>query len=202
MAPALRTTDHDLAFGDIPGRAPITATAPESSARRGVRDERPARRQRPGRARGQTARVDELAEAAPALVAMAHRIVWCSVATVDRAGQPRSRVLHPYWEWDGEDLVGWVGTRPTPLKRAHLEGSPYASASYWAPDQDACTAECRASWAFDDDRRRRVWSLFAGAPEPLGYDPATVPGWSGPTSPTFAVCRRHVNTDPSSAPEP
>ena len=40
-----------------------------------------------------------LSEVAPAFVDMAHRIVWCSAATVDRANRPRSRVLHPIWEW-------------------------------------------------------------------------------------------------------
>ena len=36
---------------------------------------------------------------APAFVDMAHRIVWCTVATVDASGAPRTRVLHPVWEW-------------------------------------------------------------------------------------------------------
>ena len=31
-------------------------------------------------------------------IATAHRIVWCGVATVDRRGRPRSRILHPIWE--------------------------------------------------------------------------------------------------------
>ena len=45
------------------------------------------------------------------------------VATVDPDNRPRSRVLHPIWEWDGEELVGWVATAPTPLKVA-LKSSP------------------------------------------------------------------------------
>lgn len=63
---------------------------------------------------------------APAFVAMAHRIVWATAATVDAEGRPRSRILHPYWEWDGDagSLVGWIATGPTPLKRAHLARSP------------------------------------------------------------------------------
>ena len=44
----------------------------------------------------------ELATVAPALVEMAHGIVWCSVATVDSQGRPWSRILHPIWQWDGE----------------------------------------------------------------------------------------------------
>ncbi|MCB8968188.1 MAG: pyridoxamine 5'-phosphate oxidase family protein, partial [Ardenticatenaceae bacterium] len=46
----------------------------------------------------------ELTEIAPAFVEMAHRIVWCNAATVDSKGRPRSRVLHPIWQWDGTRL--------------------------------------------------------------------------------------------------
>ena len=49
--------------------------------------------------------MNELAEVAPAFVEMAHRIVWCTAATVDSQGRPRSRILHPVWRWDGERLV-------------------------------------------------------------------------------------------------
>ena len=47
-----------------------------------------------------------LEDIAPKFVAMAHQIVWCTAATVDAKGRPRSRVLHPIWEWDGTHLVG------------------------------------------------------------------------------------------------
>jgi hypothetical protein len=87
--------------------------------------------------------------------------------------------------------VGWVGTAPTPLKRAHLEHRPYVSCNYWAPSHDTCVAECRAELVFDDETRTMVWNLFKGTPEPLGYDPGGigVPGWDTPTSPAFAVLR-------------
>lgn len=131
-----------------------------------------------------------LSETAPAFVEMAHRIVWCSAATVDAKGRPRSRVLHPIWQWDGETLVGWIGTGPTPVKRAHLDASPHLSANYWSPSQDTCVAECRATWAFDDETRKQVWDLLENGPEPVGYDPAIIPGWSGgPTSDAFAALR-------------
>jgi hypothetical protein len=133
--------------------------------------------------------MNELAQVAPAFVEMAHRIVWCSAATVDDQGRPRSRILHPIWQWDGSRLVGWIGTGPTPVKRAHLEASPYISLNYWEPSQDTCAADCRASWAFDDETRTMVWNLFASAPPPVGYDPAIVRGWGSPTSATYAVLR-------------
>jgi hypothetical protein len=131
--------------------------------------------------------VTDLATVAPAFVEMAHRIVWCSVATVDGDGRPRSRILHPIWEWDGEHLRGWVATVPTPLKRAHLEQSPFVSCSYWAPEHDTAAAECRAEWAFDDETRTAIWEKFRHAPAPVGYDPAIIPAWTSPTADSFAV---------------
>ena len=128
-------------------------------------------------------------ETAPAFVEMAHRIVWCSAATVDDAGRPRSRILHPIWQWDGVTLVGWIATGPTSTKRAHLAHHPYISLNYWTPSQDTCVAECRATWAFDDETRTRIWNLFANAPAPVGYNPAIVPAWTSPTAPAFAVLR-------------
>ncbi len=131
--------------------------------------------------------MSKLADVVPAFVEMAHRLVWCSAATVDAQGRPRSRVLHPIWQWDGQRIDGWIATSPTPLKRAHLKASPYLSLNYWAPSQDTCVAECRASWAFDDETRTMVWELFRAGPEPVGYDPAIIPGWDSPTSETFAA---------------
>ena len=101
-----------------------------------------------------------LEETAPAFVAMAHKIVWCNVATVDNQNRPRSRILHPFWEWDGTQLIGWVGTGPTPVKRSHLAHSPHASLNYWTPDQDTCVAECQATWCFDLETRERIWNKF------------------------------------------
>lgn len=131
----------------------------------------------------------QLSDVAPAFVTMAHEVVWASVATVDPEGRPRTRVLHPIWEWDGTDLVGWIATGPTPVKRAHLEAMPEVSVSYWAPSQDTCQAECAATWAFDDGTRTRIWNLFKDAPEPVGYDPAMIPSWDEPTSDSFAALR-------------
>jgi hypothetical protein len=131
----------------------------------------------------------ELEDLAPAFVEMAHRIVWASVATVDHHGRPRSRILHPIWRWDGTNLVGWIATGPTPLKRAHLAHSPYVSVNYWTDNHDTCNAECKAEWHLDDETRRMVWNLFLDAPPPLGYDPAIIPAWTSPTADTFAALR-------------
>ena len=133
--------------------------------------------------------MDALSKVAPAFVEMAHRIVWCSAATVDAKGRPRSRTLHPFWIWENGTLVGWVGAMNTPLKRAHLDTSPHISLNYWEPSQDNCTAECRAKLHFDDDTRKMVWELFASRPAPLGYDPTAIPRWYSPTSDGFAALR-------------
>jgi hypothetical protein len=133
--------------------------------------------------------MNEYGQVAPAFLEMAHRIVWCSAATVDQKGRPRSRVLHPIWQWDGSELVGWIGTGPTPLKRAHLEHSPFVSLNYWSPGQDTCVAECHARWAFDLETREMVWNLLKEGPEPVGYDPAIIPGWDRPSDDAFAALR-------------
>jgi hypothetical protein len=134
--------------------------------------------------------MSSLETTAPAFVTMAHQIVWSSVATVDSLDRPRSRILHPIWEWDGTTLRGWIATSPTDVKRAHLERSPFVSCGYWAPNHDTCVAECRAEWAFDDDTRIETWDRFKHGPEPVGYDPGIIPPWSGgPTSDAFAVLK-------------
>jgi hypothetical protein len=130
--------------------------------------------------------MNDLAQVAPAFVQMAHSIVWCSAATVDPKGRLRSRVLHPIWEWNGERLVGWIATSPTALKRAHLKASPYMSLNYWSPSQDTCVAECRATWIFDDEGRRKVWDRFLNTPPPVGYNPTIIPQWTSPTCDAFA----------------
>jgi hypothetical protein len=123
-----------------------------------------------------------------AFIETAHRIVWCTVATVDRRNRPRSRVLHPYWELDGDELSGWITTRPTPLKLAHLAHSPYVSCSYWDATHDVAVAECRAEWVADPELKRHAWELFRAADEPLGHDPYAI--WpAGPADPDAGVLR-------------
>jgi hypothetical protein len=128
-----------------------------------------------------------LSEVAGPFVEMAHRIVWATAATVDRKKRPRSRILHPIWQWDGERLQGFIATSATPVKRAHLEFSPHVSLNYWTPSHDTCLAECRTRWAFDDASCERVWNLFKQAPPPVGYDPALIPAWTSPTADSFSV---------------
>jgi hypothetical protein len=130
-----------------------------------------------------------LTEIAPAFVEMAHRIVWASVATVDGDGAPTSRILHPLWEWDGNELVGWIGTANAGVKARHLAANPMVSVSYWAPNHDTCVADCRATYDSDTERRAWLWDAFKSAPAPLGFDPALIAGWDSPESDAFQALR-------------
>ena len=94
------------------------------------------------------------------------RIVWCTVATVDRAGRPRTRILHPIWE----GTTGWIATGRQGLKTKHLANNPYVSLQYWDPMQQNVNVEATAEWADGAEDRRRIWELYKSTPPPLGYD--------------------------------
>ena len=131
----------------------------------------------------------DLSTIAPAFVDMAHSIVRATVSTVHSSGRPRSRVLHPIWEWDGERLPGWVATRPDSPKAADIDHRPDVAITYWHPNQDTCTADCRAVWETTVEERRVAWDRFESAPEPVGYSPTLIPGWTAPDVPSFGVLR-------------
>src|SRR5258708_27228549 len=109
---------------------------------------------------------------------MAHSIVSASVAPVDENGRPRTRILHPIWEWDGTDLFGWIATVPSPVKKAHLAVHPEMAVTYRTTTHDTCTAEGLVEGYHDDETRRAVWNKFATGPEPGGYDPSIIPLWA------------------------
>ena len=133
--------------------------------------------------------MDTLADTAPAFVEMAHRIVWASVATVGADGAPTSRILHPYWVWDGTDLVGWVGTANAAVKGRHLAANPNVTVSYWAPNHDTCVADGTATFVSDAETRSWLWEAYKTAPAPLGFDPALIPGWDDASSEGFQALR-------------
>ena len=133
--------------------------------------------------------MSSLADVAPAFVEMAHSIVWCGAATVDRSGRPRSRVLHPIWDWDGSRLTGWIATSPLSPKAADLAATPALALTYWAPSHDTCSASCSAQWEESEEERAAGWDRFATGPAPVGYDPSIIPGWDSPASPGFGILR-------------
>jgi len=130
-----------------------------------------------------------LATVAPAFIEMAHRIVWTIAATVDAAGQPRTRVLHPIWEYTEDQLTGWILTSPQSPKASDLDAVPALSLTYWAPSQDTCTADSDVAWDDTPELRQAGWDRFLNGPAPVGYDPTVVPGWTDPQNPAFGVLR-------------
>jgi hypothetical protein len=101
-----------------------------------------------------------------------HRLVWCNVATVDRRGRPRSRILHPIWE----GATGWVATRRPTLKAQHLARNPFVSLAYVTDLAKPVYVDCQASWEESLTEKQRIWALLLAAPPPLGYDPAPLFG--------------------------
>jgi general stress protein 26 len=103
-------------------------------------------------------------------MARVRRIVWCSVATVDRKGRPRQRILHPIWEGS----TGWIATGRHSHKEKHLAANPYVSLSYWDQQHQQIYADCAAEWVDDAAEKRRIWELYKTTPPPLGYDPQMI----------------------------
>jgi uncharacterized pyridoxamine 5'-phosphate oxidase family protein len=94
--------------------------------------------------------------------------VWCNMATVDRAGRPRSRIVHPLWE----GCTGWVCTHRTSFKSQHLLRNPNVSLAYIMKIHEPVYIDCTAGWVDDLDQKQRVWDLFKSTPPPVGYDPS------------------------------
>src|SRR6266478_5306515 len=112
-------------------------------------------------------RVSAFADIEKDFLARVRQIVWCNVATVDRRGRPRSRILHPIWE----RRTGWILTGRHTLKTRHLAANPHVSLCYASGDLQQVYVDCRAEWADDPADKTRLWDLFASIPPPIGYDP-------------------------------
>ncbi len=123
-------------------------------------------------------------DVAAGLDARVRRIVWATLATTDRAGRPRTRIVHPVW--DG--ATAWVTTRPGSPKLAHLARTPWASLLYWDPAQEVVMAECAARLEEDPAERARAWDLIAAEPPPYGFDPSPMFP-AGHADPAFALLR-------------
>jgi hypothetical protein len=115
-------------------------------------------------------RVGNFAEIEAAFVERANRMVWATLATVDAAGRPRTRIVHTIW--DGP--AGWLLTRAGTPKLRDLLAHPHVSLSYTSDLAYPVYADCLAAWTDDPAMKRHVWDLFLAAPPPLGYDPAAM----------------------------
>lgn len=95
------------------------------------------------------------------------KAVYCSMATVDRRGRPRSRMIHPIW--DGS--TGWVITWPESHKAKHLRNNPYVSLAYIFDRDKPVYVDAIAEWVDDEGEKLRIWELHQTTPPPLGFDP-------------------------------
>lgn len=117
--------------------------------------------------------VDRFEAIATAFQARTEETIWCSAATVDGRGRPRSRVLHPVWEGP----IGWVTTRRGTPKLRQLAANPHLSLAYVGDPFRPVYVECRAVWDADLATRARIWALCHSLPEARGgFDPALVWG--------------------------
>lgn len=92
--------------------------------------------------------VDSFADIEAEFMARVSRTVWCTVATVDTAGRPRTRVLHPIWE----GATGYIATGRQSHKAKHLARNLYVSLTYWDQQHQQVHVDARADWR---TRRRR-----------------------------------------------
>ncbi len=128
--------------------------------------------------------VASFAEIEAEFAARVSRIVWCTVATVDRQGRPRTRILHPIWEGS----TGWIATGRHSLKEKHLAANPYLSISYWDQEHQQVYVDAKAEWQDDQVEKLRVWNLYKDTPAPYGYDPAII--WqAGPADPEYGLLK-------------
>jgi hypothetical protein len=114
-------------------------------------------------------------------------IIWATATTVSASGTPRSRLVHPVWYWDGDVPVGYVTSRPTPLRVTHIAAQPKMSFFYWSPKHDTVAIDASAHW-LPAHELLDVWNKIAATPTPVGFDPHVI--WpDGPTSHDYAVLR-------------
>src|SRR5918998_4395797 len=99
-------------------------------------------------------------------LAITSEVVWCTATTVDAAGRPRSRILHPIFEVADGRPIGWVATARTPVKTARLAANPHVAVAYWSPAQHTVIADCVARWVDDEAGKRHPLGLFAPPPPP------------------------------------
>ena len=128
-------------------------------------------------------KIAAFADIADEFLARVNKAVWCNVATIDRKGRPRSRILHPLWLRD----VGWITTRRGTPKEKHLEEHPFVSLAYIADVVKPVYVDCKAEWIEDGTSKQRIWQLLQSTPAPLGFDPAPIYG--SVENPEFGLLR-------------
>jgi general stress protein 26 len=113
------------------------------------------------------AEVLRFADIQPEFMDRVQKAVYCNMATIDRQGRPRSRIMHPIW--DG--FVGWVISWPESHKAKHLAHNPYISLAYIHDRNKPVYVDAVAEWIDSVSERTRIWDLHKATPPPLGFDP-------------------------------
>ena len=128
--------------------------------------------------------VSSFAEIEEEFMRRVQKTVWCTVATVDSKGRPRTRILHPVWE----GTTGWIGSDPNSPKAKQIAANPYVSLSYWDQDHEQVYIDAKAEWITDPREGERIWNLIKSKPPPYGYDPALI--WQeGLSDPRWGVLK-------------
>jgi len=92
-------------------------------------------------------------------------------------------MLHPIWE----GTTGWIATGRQSFKAKHIANNAFVSVTYWDTDHEQIYAECKASWDDSEESKQKIWDLYKGSPEPLGYDLKIF--WSDPGDPAFGLLK-------------
>lgn len=117
--------------------------------------------------------IEHVEDIASEFLARVAEAVYCNMATVDTQGRPRSRILHPIWEWQPQEgLIGWAISYPASLKARHLQANAHVSLAYIHEPQRPTYADCTAAWIQDSAQKSHVWELYKNTAPPLGFDPA------------------------------
>lgn len=111
--------------------------------------------------------VAHFADIAEEFMARVAGAVYCNMATVDRRGRPRSRMIHPVWEGH----IGWLITWPQSHKAKHLQHNPHVSLAYIHDKERPVYVECVAAWVTDRAEMERGWEIHKQVPPPIGFDP-------------------------------
>ncbi len=116
-------------------------------------------------------------------LARVSRIVYCTMATVDRQNRPRLRIMHPIW--DGS--IGWVISWPESHKAKHLADNPAVALAYMPEAEKPVYVEGVAEWIDAVEEKHRIWDLHRETPPPLGFDPK--PHYGSIDHPYFGLLR-------------
>ena len=116
--------------------------------------------------------------------------------THDTEGEDHATAV---WEYEDGPVITLSATtsypQPTWYYALELHGtkSAYHKSGGGFVDKELVKWFTDGAWgesAPNDATCEWLWSRFAEAPAPVGYDPAIIPGWAdGPTSPAFAALK-------------